>query len=751
MYQVNEKNMLLIIKYAPLLVILLLSTIATYFIEKSYLSNLNKEIHQISSFYKKFNNDEIKEEIDRVYSMIEKEDTSSRVNLKKKLKNKVYEAHKIAHKIYTDYGNNKSDKEILQLIRIALGSITFNKGRGYYFINDVDGFNRLQPLNRKIEDTNILELSDINGYKFMKTINQSIKDKTERFDTYYWFKNAKDTTSYEKISFYKYFTPLNISIGTGEYVKDFEAELKQKLINKIQNIKLNEDGYIFLIDYQGKILVHKNKDNISKVFLNLKDKNDFEFVKKFIEIAKNKRGEFISYYNTTLKNEDYLKTSYIRGYDKWEWTFGTGYSEEELLEIISNIKEKLFIRNQEDLKELIIASIIITSILLICSLILSSYLQRIFNNYKIKIKKEESEFRNLFEHSNVGLSICDTNGTFININQKLLNMFGYDNKNDILNKTWQELSHTTQLSDENKVYNDLISQKINHYNIEKTYIKENGESFESLVSAKLLKKDFNSNYILFSVIDISDIKEKDKLLFEQSKMASLGEMIGNIAHQWRQPLSIISTASTGILVEKEYGLLTDEKLKKNCNSINENAQYLSRTIDDFKNFIKGDRNKKLFNLNDNINTFLNLVEGSIKSHHIEIIQGIDKDIEIDGYENELIQCFINIFNNAKDALKENVNESGIRMILINVTKKNDKAIIRIKDNAGGIPKSILSKIFEPYFTTKHSSQGTGLGLHMTYKLIVDGMNGTIEASNVRYEHLGNKYTGAEFIISLPLS
>ena len=243
------------------------------------------------------------------------------------------------------------------------------------------------------------------------------------------------------------------------------------------------------------------------------------------------------------------------------------------------------------------------------------------------------------------------------------------------------------------------------------------------------------------------IQEK---LFKSEKMASMGEMIGNIAHQWRQPLSVISTASTGIIVQKEYNILNDTKLIETCNIINDNAQYLSKTIDDFKNFIKGDSTKKEFNLKDAINSFLHLIEGSRKSYNINIIQNIQENIKIIGYENELAQCLINIFNNAKDALNENITSQENKFIFISTSLENDQAVIKIKDNGGGIPTDVISHIFEPYFTTKHQTQGTGLGLHMTYKLIVDGMAGTIESSNTSYEYEGKSYVGAEFVISLPI-
>ena len=246
--------------------------------------------------------------------------------------------------------------------------------------------------------------------------------------------------------------------------------------------------------------------------------------------------------------------------------------------------------------------------------------------------------------------------------------------------------------------------------------------------------------------EVAKNQEKDRLVFQQSKMVSMGEMIGNIAHQWRQPLSVISTAATGIQMQKNYGLLTDELLDESCTAINNNAQYLSKTIDDFRNFIKGDRKKTMFNLKDEIKSFLLLIEGSIKSHNIDIVLDLQDDIQIDGYKNELIQCLINIFNNAKDVLIE--GEQKNRFIFISILMEDTDTIIKVKDSGGGIPKEILSKIFDPYFTTKNQSQGTGLGLHMTYNLIVDGMGGTIEAHNTEYKYKDKSYIGAEFKIIL---
>lgn len=254
--------------------------------------------------------------------------------------------------------------------------------------------------------------------------------------------------------------------------------------------------------------------------------------------------------------------------------------------------------------------------------------------------------------------------------------------------------------------------------------------------------------VLITLQNITEIKRKDQLLFEQSKMASMGEMIGNIAHQWRQPLSVISTAATGLQLQKEHGILTDQLFDEECSMINKNAQFLSKTIDVFRNFIKGDRKLLKFSLEENINSFLHLIEGSLKAYNIQIVFDLDQSIVINGYPNELIQCSINIFNNAKDIFVEKKLSNPI--FKISTLQHNDSVQILFEDNGGGIDETIVSNIFEPYFTTKHKSQGTGLGLSMTYQLIVEGMGGNIEASNTKLKYDGVEYDGAKFTITLPL-
>ncbi|MFA9374481.1 MAG: sensor histidine kinase, partial [Poseidonibacter sp.] len=218
-------------------------------------------------------------------------------------------------------------------------------------------------------------------------------------------------------------------------------------------------------------------------------------------------------------------------------------------------------------------------------------------------------------------------------------------------------------------------------------------------------------------------------LFEQAKNAQMGEMIGNIAHQWRQPLSTISVLASGLKMQKEFNLLDDKILIESLDGILKSTNYLTETIDTFKDYIKEDRTLEKVVLQDRINKALDIVKSSLKNNHIKLISNINdiKPIETMLIIGELSQVIINILNNAKDIMVEkNIKD---RWIEINIQEIDNKAILTIEDNGGGIPEKVLPKIFDPYFTTKHKSQGTGLGLHMSKEIIEKHLYGKLYAKN----------------------
>ena len=368
-----------------------------------------------------------------------------------------------------------------------------------------------------------------------------------------------------------------------------------------------------------------------------------------------------------------------------------------------------------------------------------------------ELNKEKEYIKKILD-VNPSIIVVLNQGKIVNANKQFCDFLNYSSKEEFIDgaKLIDDyfLDFDNQPFPLNKKinkkmwYDYLVDEQSTTHNVSIDF--NHTMNFFIISGTKIDKK----NEIVITLQNITEQIEKDKLLFEHSKLSSMGEMIENIAHQWRQPLSIISTSASGMLLQKEYDLLSDEQFTKHCNIIDENTQYLSKTIDDFRNFIRGDKEKIHFNLKEDVDIFLQLVHSSIKKYHIEVIEDIDKDIYLDGYSNELVQCFINIFNNSKDVLK-NVKDNE-RYLFITAYKKGMNVIVEFKDNGGGISDEVLSRIFEPYFTTKHKSQGTGIGLHMTYNMIVDGMHGALDASTVEYEYNNNNYKGANFKITLPL-
>ncbi|AXX88745.1 hypothetical protein CKA55_12665 [Arcobacter suis] len=260
--------------------------------------------------------------------------------------------------------------------------------------------------------------------------------------------------------------------------------------------------------------------------------------------------------------------------------------------------------------------------------------------------------------------------------------------------------------------------------------------------------DMNKNLENLVEKKTTELIQKENILNHQSKMAAMGEMIENIAHQWRQPLSLISTAATGAKLKKDFGNLSDSDFYETMDIINNSAQHLSNTIDDFRNFFSNEKKASFFDVNTPIEKVLYLVSSKLKNRKIEIIKNTQK-IEIIGLVNEFIQVLVNIINNALDAFEENNLEK--KLIFIDIYKEENNLILKIKDNAGGIKETIINRIFEPYFTTKHKSQGTGIGLYMSNEIIKKHMNGNISVSNKEYSYDNVKYIGAEFKIELPIN
>ena len=244
-----------------------------------------------------------------------------------------------------------------------------------------------------------------------------------------------------------------------------------------------------------------------------------------------------------------------------------------------------------------------------------------------------------------------------------------------------------------------------------------------------------------------ELLEKEAILNQQAKMAAMGEMIENIAHQWRQPLSVISTISSSLKIKREMNMLDDKEFYEALQSINRTSQHLSNTIDDFRNFFSPNKEINKFYISELIKKSKDLIKSRFDKFNIKVIENID-DIEILSYQNELFQVILNLFSNSIDVLSSNEIEDKI--IHIKIYQDENNLCIEFLDNGGGIKDEFINRVFEPYFTTKHKSQGTGVGLYMSLQIVTKHLNGEISVKNDTFIHNNIKYFGAKFTILIPI-
>ena len=266
------------------------------------------------------------------------------------------------------------------------------------------------------------------------------------------------------------------------------------------------------------------------------------------------------------------------------------------------------------------------------------------------------------------------------------------------------------------------------------------QSYRDEVSQKTLElENLNKNLEKRVKEEIEKNREQEQFLIQKSKFIALGEMISNIAHQWRQPLNELSSIMMNIKIRYRKGLMSSEYMQKKGEDIDRLLEFMSQTIDDFRNFFILDKKKKLFSVKQACENVLFIMESSLRDKNIKVVMNIDNDVKIYGYESEFEQVILNIISNAKYALVKNKIKDPYIEISLEIDKNNFIKLY-IKDNAGGIKIKPIEKIFEPYFTTKDTSSGTGIGLYMSKLIIEKNMGGVLKAYNEK--------NGAEFCIKI---
>ena len=755
MQKISTENFILnVIKYFPILFILISSLLTTLYISYNYTKTLEKEKEEIKKNYIEFNKNLIQNNIDIIDKYINNKNKEANNLLKEKIKEHITAGHEVMTSIYNEYKDTKTKEEIIAIIKAALENIRFDEGRGYFSVHTIEGINILQPINKIFEGTSVFNRQDAQGdYPVQKAI-EIANAKGEGFFSWYYYKPNDRTKEFQKIGIVKKFEPYNLIITTSEYVEDFENQVKKETLEYIKNLEYQNKEYIFVIDKKGNFLLTKTR------FANISDINkEYLFIEPFNAFANSeKENIFLEYQFENHKEEYTTKTSYLQKIKVYDWIIGTGFNLDNLNLLIKEKQKKLQEEYDKQIYLVFMISIVVTFLFLIVSTLISRILEKKFLDYKENLEKQIIENRNQKETllkaqevAHIGDWKLDlkTNKSFWS--DEVIRIFGVDKSDK--DKFGPEYLKNIMIPEDVVLFEDLINNCINTETEHKCIYRIKKADDKIVWIESRGKLDNDKLYIIGTIQDISENKileiekqKKDELFYQQSKMAAMGEMIANIAHQWRQPLSVISTASTGAKLQKEMNCLSDEEFYSALTSINVSAQYLSSTIDDFRNFFNPSNNKvNEFNIADTFRKTLNLLKAQFVAKDIEIIQNIE-ECQISSIENELIQVLINILNNARDALI--LKENQKRLIFIDVYLKENVLCIEIKDNAGGIEEDIIDRIFEPYFTTKHKSQGTGIGLYMSKEIIEKHLDGKILVFNDNFTFDNMDYQGAKFSLEI---
>ncbi len=397
---------------------------------------------------------------------------------------------------------------------------------------------------------------------------------------------------------------------------------------------------------------------------------------------------------------------------------------------------------------------------LVCTIALDITEQKEYEKKIESLLEEQSAF---FQNTVVGIAYLKDR-IITKANEAWEKMFGYETGELIGKKT--RVVYPSE--EEYEKFGETVYAEIskNGYSIrEQVLLKKDGSPITVLLNGVYLDKNDPSKGSVWVGVDITYMKniekelmlinktleqrveeetkkrlEAEHIAIQQSKMALMGEMIGAIAHQWRQPLNALGITIQDIKEAYKYGELNEEYINQTVATSMDRINFMSKTIDDFRNFFSPNKPKSRFFIEEAIEGVINIVSAQLKSHDIVVKYDHTEKLEFFGYKSELQQVILNIISNAKDAIIE--NKSTIRRIEISTTSNNNELCITIEDTGGGIPANIMDRIFEPYYTTKEQGKGTGIGLYMSKQIIERHMDGELRCENSGF--------GAKFTIKLPI-
>ena len=626
---------------------------------------------------------------------------------------------------------DSQEKKLLRYIKLSpiiFGALFFIFGISlivrYYYLEEIDDIKNIKK--RLIETKKNFAKSKV------ETIIDIIQSKRNEIipDIYKNLKNRVDEAHTIAMSIYK------------NNKDKSESFVKRLIKDALRDIRFNNNrGYYFIYDVNSykNILLPIAPELEGKSFENYKDINGKFIVKEFADICKKQGGGYNEWYWRKPDNNrvDFKKIGYSRLFEPYDWFIGTG----EYITDYENIVKKKLLKRVGNIEYKESGNIFILNY---NGIILSRNDKTIIGKNRLKLQDANGDFvvKKIIDTAKKGDGfieyVVNIHSSTKNEDKKIFYVKGFDK--------WGWAIGSEICYDD---INREISNKIEQFkkNITTTLIKL---TFIITVIAVILfwislkfSKMMERIFISYkeNLISVEDESKKRLLAIEyQNKFTALGEMIGNISHQWKQPLNALNISVSKLRFLAHKKKLDTLMLDKSLSRMEKNISFLSRTIDLFRDFFKRDSVCEAFELNELIENILFIVQASFTTKDIDIVANLDEKIIIYGDRLKLEQAILNILNNAKDALL--INKISYPKIVIETKKSKKFAKIEILDNGGGIKPEIIDKVFDLYFTTKDKLDGTGFGLYLVKTIIENDFNGDIWCRNSE--------NGAVFTIKIPI-
>ncbi|MEA3553925.1 MAG: cache domain-containing protein [Campylobacterota bacterium] len=678
--------------------------------------------------------------------------------------------------IQVKYNQSKPKKEVVELVN----KLNYNKNN-YYFISD---YNNILLSHPYLQGEDLSNRLDIKGNLVVPPMVKIAREKGEGFHKYWWKKNKSDDISYEKLTFVKDFPDWNMVIGTGVYIDGINKEIekrKKKLFKQLRKIikttTIGKTGYLYIFSGDGKMLIHPNSNIDGKNTLKLVNPTKGTYLFDDLVNASNTKDKSL-YYKwdkpSDKGNYIYNKVSWVEYIPELDWYIGSSVYIDEIKDSSNNIKQFIIILSILLLIILTIYSFIFFRNLLNPIVDLSKIATKVSQgNYSVRLnlkqddevgvlsdsfnkmvtKVEESisevESKNikLQESINNFQALLNTtieaivifeDGYCIDSNESTYKLFGYKSKDDM--HGIHALSFIAPKSKEFVIEKMKLDNTLPY---EANCIKQDGTIFPALIKEKNI--EINNKHVRIAVlVDLTELKQKDKQIIEQIRLAQLGEMISMIAHQWRQPLNVLGALNMKVETKLDFeDIMTAEGYKPIADDITRQLSFMSKTIDDFRDFFKPNKEKQDTSFSELVHSSLSIIKSSILNNNIELILELNSKDRFVIYKNELTQVLLNILKNSQDILiQRKIENPYIKITSIKNGSNDNCYTLIISDNAGGIDDNIFDKVFDPYFSTKSEKHGSGLGLYMSKTIIEEHCLGKLSVKNDK--------DGAKFIIELPV-